>query len=101
MICSAALHRKAIRSALMRARNLAGDLDRRRGHLPDMTPDELDAFAKGIRAICAAIETLRPDTVRAAKDAALAVGACWPAGNALLTILNHEAQQRRIDSYKR
>lgn len=93
-------HRKAIRAALISARGLAGNLTKRRGMLPDITPEELDAFADGVRGLCALLECVMPDTVRAAKDAVLAEKGNWLAGNALVTILNQEAQRRGVDPYR-
>lgn len=69
--------------------------------LPDIGPDELDAFADGVRGLCALLERELPETVRAAKDAVLAENGNWLAGNALVTILNQEAQRRRVDPYRR
>lgn len=92
-------HRKAIRAGLMAARSLAADLNKRRGHLPNMAPDALDGFAQGVRTLCALIEQERPALVREAKDMALAADVPWHAGHALITVLNVEAGRQNVDAY--
>lgn len=89
------LHRKAIRAAIMRARSLAANLTKRRGHLPDMTAQELDAFAEDVRSLCLLIEQDRPANVQKAKELAISSALSWHARNALITLLNHEARTLR------
>lgn len=94
-------HRKAMRAAIMSARGLAGDLRRRRGHLPDMTGGELDAFAAGVDALCDLLAAGGFETVRDARDAVIRAASPWHAGNAVVTLLNVEARRQGIDPHNR